>query len=813
MVAAAAALAMGSASAQAGGIVSLAPVSLDFGSVTVGSIGTSQTVTLTNAGTTSLTLSGEPVLAGANAAQFTLSSGTCTSGTTLAANGTCKLSVQFTPSAAGALVARIDIADDAPGSPQHVQLAGTGVTAAPAASLSLAALDFGSVTVGSISTSQTVTLTNAGNAPLTLSANPVLAGTNPTQFTLSSGTCTSGTTLAVNGTCKLSVQFSPSATGALVARIDIADNAIGSPQRVQLAGTGVAATPAATLSLAALDFGSVTVGSISTSQTVTLTNSGNAPLTLSGDPVLAGANVAQFSLSSGTCTSGTTLAINGTCKLSVQFSPSATGALVARIDIADDAAGSPQRVQLAGTGVAATPAAVLSLAALDFGSVTVGGISTSQTVTITNSGNSPLTLSADPVLAGAHAAQFSLSSGTCTNGTTLAINGTCKLSVQFSPTSTGPLVARIDVSDNAPGSPHRVQLAGTGVGAAPAASLSLAALDFGSVAVGSISTSQTVTLTNAGNSPLTLSADPVLVGAHAAQFSLSSGTCTSGTTLAINGTCKLSVQFSPSSTGPVVARIDIADNAAGSPQRVQLAGTGINGSRADAAPLSIDLGTQPVGAIGIGTPVVLTNSGTSDLHVVSVSLIGADPDDFVLSADTCTGATLSPLASCSIIARFAPTSWGSKSASIRFTDDASGAAAATQSTALSGTGVASLTAPSPIVTGSRATARLSLSKIVFAPRRVRTTVTGRTVTLVNTGDANLTITAKPRLSGAGAASFKLVANSCSIGRTIAPGMRCSVKVYFQPSKTGRHSATVMFTSNTTDPVLKVQVMGQATTSS
>jgi hypothetical protein len=53
-------------------------------------------------------------------------------------------------------------------------------------------------------------------------------------------------------------------------------------------------------------------------------------------------------------------------------------------------------------------------------------------------------------------------------------------------------------------------------------------------------------------------------------------------------------------------------------------------------------------------------------------------------------------------------------------------------------------------------------------------------------------------------------SSCSLGRTITPGMRCSLKVYFNPLKSGRQTATVLLASNTTDPVLTVQVMGRAT---
>src|SRR5206468_1770224 len=99
-----------------------------------------------------------------------------------------------------------------------------------------------------------------------------LGGTNPDQFA-QTNTCT---TVAAGGSCTVSVTFSPTTTGAKTASVSIASNAAGSPHSVALTGAGVA--PALSVSPASLTFGSQTVNTTSAAQTLTVTNSGTAPL-------------------------------------------------------------------------------------------------------------------------------------------------------------------------------------------------------------------------------------------------------------------------------------------------------------------------------------------------------------------------------------------------------------------------------------------------------------------------------------------------------------------------------------------------------
>src|SRR5205085_4067586 len=101
---------------------------------------------------------------------------------------------------------------------------------------------FSSQVVGSTSAAQTVTLTNSGNAALTISSIG-LSGTNSGDFAQTNTCPSSSSTLAAGASCTISVTFTPTATGTRSASVTITDNAGGSPQLVALTGTGVTPAP------------------------------------------------------------------------------------------------------------------------------------------------------------------------------------------------------------------------------------------------------------------------------------------------------------------------------------------------------------------------------------------------------------------------------------------------------------------------------------------------------------------------------------------------------------------------------------------
>jgi hypothetical protein len=209
--------------------------------------------------------------------------------------------------------------------------------------LSPATLTFTATQVGSVSAAQTLTLKNTGANPLAIgSIGP--QGLNAPSFAAASTTC--GATLAAAASCSIDVVFRPTVSGVLTGSLAVVDDATGSPQVATLKGTATA--PKVSLTPATLTFASTSVGSTSSSQTVTLKNTGTATLSIASISV-GGTNGTSFIVPVNNC--GSALAVGASCTLSVALKPTKTGTLTGTLSVADDAAASPQKVTLKGTGM------------------------------------------------------------------------------------------------------------------------------------------------------------------------------------------------------------------------------------------------------------------------------------------------------------------------------------------------------------------------------------------------------------------------------------------------------------------------------
>jgi hypothetical protein len=318
--------------------VTISPATKSFGTINLGSSSSAQAFTVTNSTASALHVSGIS-FTGANPGDFS-ETDTCSS--PIGSAGTCTVNVTFTPTATGSRSATLSIADDAPASPHTAAVSGTGA-AAPNVQLSTATLSFGNQNDGSASSAQSVTVTNNGNADLT-SILISITGANNSEF---GQTNTCGSTLTQGSNCSINVTFSPTTGGAKTAAVQIADNAGNSPQTISLSGTGIVLAPVVSLSNgASIAFGNQSLGTSSTQQSITVTNTGNASLT--GINVgLTGANAGDFST---TTTCGSTLAASANCSVGVTFTPTATGARTASVSISDNALNSPQSISLSGNG-------------------------------------------------------------------------------------------------------------------------------------------------------------------------------------------------------------------------------------------------------------------------------------------------------------------------------------------------------------------------------------------------------------------------------------------------------------------------------
>jgi hypothetical protein len=212
-------------------------------------------------------------------------------------------------------------------------------------------LNFGNVNIYTTSAPFTLTLHNDGNATLT-GITLVFA---PTVFSQPSGAAggTCGVSLAPGSTCTINVVFTPMPpAGAVNGSLTISGNAPVGGSPVGLTGTAVA-VPFASVTGGPLAFGNVAINTISAPQTLTLSNTGAAPLT-GITYAFSSAVFSQPAASPGTC--GAVLAAGSpavptTCTIKVVFSPTALGTANATLTIIASAAVTGSPVSLSGVGV------------------------------------------------------------------------------------------------------------------------------------------------------------------------------------------------------------------------------------------------------------------------------------------------------------------------------------------------------------------------------------------------------------------------------------------------------------------------------
>jgi hypothetical protein len=309
--------------------LALQPASIGYGNQSLNTTVT-QTLTVLNIGVVPANLTA-PTLAGANSNQFAFTNN-CPSA--LDADASCTISVRFTPTSNGAKVATLAVNSSNLGT-IVADLSGTGVT--PVYTITPVQNNFGSQQVGTESAPAQFTLTNTAlsQGELWLTGSPTLSGTNAGQFQAAyraGDTCTASTHLGIGASCTFSVVFAPSSTGCrgttllgvcLTANTTVnVPKASGTGVAAGVLGTGTQGTVAFTgtgitggATTRTLAFGNQT-GNVTA--TVTITNSGAAPVTYGTATVSNGTGTAFAKGATDTC-AGTTKSAGQTCQISIIF--------------------------------------------------------------------------------------------------------------------------------------------------------------------------------------------------------------------------------------------------------------------------------------------------------------------------------------------------------------------------------------------------------------------------------------------------------------------------------------------------------------
>jgi len=392
-------------------------------------------------------------------------------------------------------------------------------------------MNFGSVQVGSSATSL-LTITNTGNSALTVNSISY-----PTGF---SGSW-SGTISANGGSQPVTVTFAPTAATSYGGTITVNSDKTAGTNTIACSGMGTA-TRIIGLS-GNMNFGSVQVGSSATS-VLTITNTGNSALTV---------NSISYPTGFSGSWSGTISANGGSQPVTVTFAPTAATSYGGTITVNSNATGGTNTIACSGMGTATR---IIGLSGnMNFGSVQVGSSATSV-LTITNTGNSALTVTSITYPTG-----FSGS----WSGTISAYGGSQPVTVTFAPTAATSYGGTITVNSDKTAGTNTIACSGMGTATpTPTRIIGLSGnMNFGSVQVGSSATS-VLTITNTGNSPLTVTSITYPTG-----FSGSwSGSINAG------GYQLVTVTFAPTAATSYGGTITVNSNATGGTNTIACSGTG-----------------------------------------------------------------------------------------------------------------------------------------------------------------------------------------------------------------------------------------------
>jgi len=301
-------------------------------------------------------------------------------------------------------------------------------------------LDFGTVKVGSHSRPRTATLTNFGDSAFKIKS--ISIGKDPTDF---SETNNCGKSVPPHGSCKIKVTFSPQGTGRVLASLDIKSDG-GSLLQVALSGTGKVITKRVSLKPSRMIFALQLVGTTSSAQTATLTNTGTQTVNIS--KIQATAPFGE----SDNCPAA--LMAGNSCQIQVTFKPTQKGDAKGALEVTDDAQGSPQKVALSGKGTVVK----LSATSVNFGDQKVGTKSPVVPIKLTNVDTVALAIS-QIALTGNDPGDFS-ETNNC--GKSVPPGGSCTIKVEFQPQKKGQRSADLSITDDGGGSPQQVGLFGNG---------------------------------------------------------------------------------------------------------------------------------------------------------------------------------------------------------------------------------------------------------------------------------------------------------------------------------------------------------------
>ena len=521
-------------------------------------------------------------------------------------------------------------------------------------SFSATSIDFGSAPWLQPAPTQSLILTNNGDAPLDvccadMSGVPFI----PQDFIVFLDQC-SFHTLTPGGQCSISIRFTPQTGGPRTATLSIFDNAPGSPQQVTLTGTGTGGV--IRFSPSFLNFGTVQAGTTSAPLTFTAVNAGDGPATISHAALgPSPPNSSWFAITQNGC-AGATLGAGQRCTISATVTPTAVTSGFQTVTFVDNIGSGQQRFDLGAAGGGPLVDIFGTVPRLNQGV----GTSAPIVLPVFDAGTQPLQISS--IALDNASAGFTIARDGC-SGTTLPLNTpfnspppTCEMDLVFSPPAAGSFSANLVFHDNEFGGTHSVPLSSSGY--APVAVLSTNAIDFGFQATGVQSVAQIVTLSNP--SPQSLTVSSVSLNG-ASVFSLNNNACT-GVMVAPGGSCTVGVAFTPPFPYLFNATLAFATTAPVPVQTVAIRGEGQSPTFSISSNL-LHFGNQHVNVASSSQTITVTNTSGGPL---SFFYLG----DLPINRSGCVG-QIAAGATCTVSVTVTPSAVGTQTGILKIVDSSS----------------------------------------------------------------------------------------------------------------------------------------------
>ncbi|MBB5345841.1 choice-of-anchor D domain-containing protein [Tunturibacter empetritectus] len=759
--------------------VLLSPTTQDFGTVPVNSTSAPTLFTVTNLTTIPVSLTA-PTLTG-NFAVSNLPTGGSPCSGLLAPNASCFFNVFFAPTATGSRTGTLTV--EASSGPITATLTGFA-SPDPGLALNPTALIYNNVP-GPTATQQNILLTNTGAATLQI-------GT-PTNATTSFTSVSNCTTLPPAAACTITVTFLPTtATVTDTLQIPVTSSATGlATYAVPLSGAYTTESAGLQILPAQANFAATPTTTLGGTRQFTITNLTAKSLAL---------NIAlprQFLLNGPACAA---LAPNASCNFNVTFLPltngDITGTLFAQGTPTDGSATLNGLGYVEGFGIGPATLKISGniipgQTVLDFGQVSSGQTAT-QTVTLTNTGTTPLTIrrltSQWP---------FLITSTLC--GATLPPTVSCTATLTYTPlnqTATSPGPATPDsgtllIESDALTGPDLLTLTGQAAPITVAApsntaplvsyALSQSSLTFPATQVGDQSDTQTVTLANTGTTTINIKGFRPMP-----DFTVQSNCI--GAALVPSTSCVLNISFTPQASFPNsvsnrISALEINSDSSTALEFISLFGV------ANPSPLNFSPFTLNFGSVQIGTsatlPVQITNITTAPIAIQTISAIGP----YTATGDCPTeGNTLAPSTSCTERVTFTPTTTATIGGLLSIRSSAS---TLPIEYPLTGRGIQSHLQAVP--------STLNFGSIALGASGAQT------ITLTNTGTAPITNLALT-ITGDYAISVPCAS-------TLYPGIACQITVTFAPTALGSRTGAITSTDpNTGLENLNVPLTGNGVSS-